>query len=105
MSSFDFMWFGYDGDEMFVAHAKKYSAAETVELCMQEFEYLFQDHKIAYEWEAKGMRRPTVADVHGAHCAFRFGVSSEFPNGCYTIVEDGERGSFPVWVIDFSELM
>ena len=33
MSKFDYMGFGYDGgsDDMFVAHAKKYSAAEAVE--------------------------------------------------------------------------
>lgn len=106
MSGFDFMGFGYDGgsDEMFVAHAKKHSAAETVELCMCEFDYLFQDHKTAYGREVKGLRKPTIADVKGAYCAFRFGISSEWPNGCYTFVEEKERGAFPVWVIDFSGL-
>lgn len=106
MSCFDFMGFGYDGgnDEMFVAHAKKYSVTETVELCKREFDYLFQDHKTAYGREVKGLRKPTIADVQNAHCAFRFGISAEWPDGCYTFVGAEENGAFPVRVIDLSKL-
>lgn len=106
MSAFDFMGFGYDGghDEMFVAHAKKYSAEETVEICKREFDYLFQDHRGAHGRKIEGLREPTQADVQDAHCAFRMGVMPEFPSGCYTIVGPQERGAFPVRVIDFSRL-
>lgn len=106
MSRFDYMGFGYDGgsNDMFVANAKKYSVAETLELCKREYDYLFQDHTTAYGREVKGLRKPTIADVKDAHCAFRFGVSSEWPDGCYTFVEPKASGAFPVWVIDFSEL-
>lgn len=106
MSKFEFMGFGYDGghDEMFVANAKKYSAAETVELCMREFDYLFQDHRTDYGREVNGLRKPNIADVQDAHCAFRFGVSPEWPDGCYTFVDESEHGAFPVRVIDFSKL-
>lgn len=106
MSNFDFMGFGHDGghDEMFVAHAKKYSAAETVELCKREFDYLFQDYREAYGRKVKGLRKPTTADVQDAHCAFRIGISPEWPDGCYTFVGPEEAGAFPVRVIDYSRL-
>lgn len=97
MSKFDFMGFGYDGgsDDMFVAHAKKHSAAETVELCKREYDYLFKSGEL---------REPTLADVQDAHCAFRFGVMEEWKEGCYTLVGEGEPGAFPVWVIDYGKL-
>ncbi|MCI8857505.1 MAG: hypothetical protein HFH26_13320 [Clostridiaceae bacterium] len=106
MSKFDFMGFGYDGGsaEMFVAHAKKHSTAETIELCVQEFEYLFQDHKSISGQKIKGLRKPAIADVQDAHCAFRFGVSPEWPDGCYTFVDEKAYGAFPVHVIDFARL-
>lgn len=107
MSSFDFMGFGYDGenDKMFVAHAKKYSAAETVDLCRREFDILFQDHQSAYGRQVKGLREPTVEDVQSAHCAFRLGIDREnWPDGCYTLVEPDAPGAFPVWVIDYCRL-
>lgn len=83
MSDFDFMGFGYDGghDEMFVAHAKKYSAEETVEICKREFDYLFQDHRGAHGRKIEGLREPTQADVQNAHCAFRMGVMQSFRAG------------------------
>lgn len=97
MSKFDYMGFGYDGgsDDMFVAHAKKYSAAEAVEICKQENDYLIEEREL---------REPTIADVQEAYCAFRFGVSEEWPDGCYTFVGKGEPGAFPVWVIDYGKL-
>ncbi len=100
MSRFDFMGFGYDGgrDEMFVAHAKKYTPEQTVELCTREYA-----HRFSQQWGTK-LREPTVNDVIESHCAFRFGVSSEWPDGCYTFVGQNEPGSFPVYVIDFKGL-
>lgn len=104
MSDFKFMSFGYDaGDhDMFVAHAKKYTATETVDLCKREFEYLFRNRRIAGK-EVKALREPTIHDVCNDYCAFRFGMYG-WPGGCYTFVSNKERGSFPVWVIDFSVL-
>jgi len=97
MSKFDFMAFSYDAgpDEMFVAHAGKYSTEETVELCKRECEYSLQRRKL---------REPTVNDVFDAWCGYRYGVSSEWPHGCYTFVGEKEIGAFPVHVIEFNQL-
>lgn len=105
MSKFDFMGFGYDGgnDEAFVAHAEKYSVAQTVELCKREFDYKFQNRSICGRG-IPALREPTAEDVQDAHCAFRFGISPEWPDGCYTFVGAKESGAFPVHVIDFSKL-
>lgn len=106
MSKFDFMAFGYSaGDsDMFVAHAKKYTPKETVALCKREYEYKFRNHTFWIGRPVAALREPTVDDVLEAHCAFRFGVSGEWPDGCYTLVGDNETGSFPVYVIDFDRL-
>lgn len=103
MSKFDFLGFGYDAgpDEMFVAHAGKYSAEETIALCKSEYSQKF------YGVEGRNydrLREPTIADVQDAHCAFRFGVSPEWPDGCYALVGPAENGAFPVHVIDFGKL-
>ena len=105
MEKFDFMGFGIEGryDEMFVACASKYTPAETIDLCMREFEYKFKP----LTWCGRtipALRAPSVDDVQSAYCAFRFGVSPEWPDGCYTLVGKGETGAFPVWVIDFTRL-
>lgn len=103
MSKFDFMGFGYDGgnDKMFVANANKYTAEQTVELCKTEYSYKFHG---AEGRNYDRLREPTIEDVQGAHCAFRLGVSPEWPDGCYTFVGSEESGAFPVRVIDFSRL-
>ena len=105
MSKFDFMGFGCNGgyDDMFVAHAKKYTAAQTVELCKREFEHKFKSRSI-YGREIPALREPTAEDVQDVHCAFRFGVDPAWPDGCYTLVGEGDAGAFPVHVIDFERL-
>jgi len=95
-SKFDTMGFCYDGcyDAMFVANANKHTAEETVEMCKKEYEYKFDE---------QGPRVPTIEDVESQYCAHRLGMD-EWPDGCYTIVEKGARGSFPVFVIYFDKL-
>lgn len=100
MSKFKFMGFGYGGgsDELFVAHARKYSREETVALCVQEYEDLFSGvYKSKY-------RKPTVEDVDDGYCAYRFGVFPDYDGGCYTFAEQHERGAFPVYIITFEDL-
>ncbi len=106
MSKFDFMAFGYSagGSDMFVTHAKKYTAEETVALCKTEYDCKFTGHR-QYGCDISPLRDPTIADIHLAYCAFRFGVSPEWPDGCYTFVNECATGSFPVNVIIFSELI
>ncbi|WMJ83389.1 hypothetical protein ACS3UN_09970 [Oscillospiraceae bacterium LTW-04] len=106
MSKFDFMTFGYDaGDEdMFVTHASKYTAEETVVLCKRECAYKFRDRTIFHNRILKALREPTVSDVQDMYCAFRFG-NPEWPDGCYALVGPTERGAFPVRVIDFGRLV
>lgn len=104
MSNFDFVSFGYNsGDnDMFVAHAKKYSVAETIELCKIECDYLFKDRVIRGK-VFKALKKPTTQNIHANYCAF-VPKNYDWPDGCYTLVSNSRRGSFPVWVINFSEL-
>lgn len=106
MSKFNYMTFGISaGDrDSFVAHAGKYTAEDTVRLCVAECEDLFMRERDCFNHPRKPLRIPTVDDVQPARCAFRHGLSSEFPEGAYTIVGDGAVGSFPVHVIDFDRL-
>lgn len=100
MNSFDFMGFGYDdgSDDMLVANANKYSAQDTVDICKEEYEHLFNP------CFGGAYKEPTIENVKNNYCAYRMGVSYIWPKGCYTLVEKPERGAFPVHVIYFSEL-
>ncbi len=96
MSKFDYGAFGYSAcaSDMFVAHAGKYSREETLGLCVEEYSHRFNED----------LRKPTILDVEMLYCAFRFGVSPEWPDGCYTLFGKYQRGAFPVHVIDFAKL-
>lgn len=87
-TKFDFMAFGYSrGDaDMFVAQAEKYTPQDTVDLLIREHEHRFLPNSYHPR-----LRKPTVADVQKARSAFRFGMC-EWPDGCYTLVGDGEVG-------------
>jgi len=101
MSKFDYGDFGDgDCDTEFVAHAKKYTKEEVIKL------FVIQD-----EWnmERYGLRKPTVADIredtvryYPIAPEFYFNVEKGEPT--YGFTTKGERGSFPVWVIDFDNL-
>ncbi len=102
MSKFDYMNFN-DGsyDIEFVAHAKKYTKLDAIELCMAENDWKFDSG-------CNPLRKPTVNDILERtvryypsvpdHCFF------DGEGGCYTYCNRNERGSFPVWVIEFAKL-
>lgn len=106
MSKFDYMGFSYAGgrDDAFVVHAKKYTQEQAINLCKREYGRFFcKTNKHRKPWEKK-FREPTINDINKASCAFRFGASVEYPEGCYTFVDDNANGAFPVYVILFSRL-
>ncbi len=97
MSKFDCMNFS-DGcrDIEFVSHAKKFSKRETIDLFMIENKNLFSE----------GYRKPTLEDVRERAVRY-YPVAPEgygFDGGCYSYCKPGEKGSFPVWVIEFEPL-
>jgi hypothetical protein len=97
MSKFDYMNFT-DGSWYieFVVHAKKFSKREAIDLFMIENENLFSE----------GYRKPTLEDV--MERAVRYYPIApgdcDFDGGCYSYCKSGEKGSFPVWVIEFEKL-
>ena len=98
MANFDIMTFSDGGwrDTSLVAHAKKYTKEQIVEECISEYGEMLDENQL---------RKPTVDDVKEGFVAFRFGVDSNaWPDGCYTFVQKGDPGSFPVWIIDFESL-
>jgi len=106
MTRFDYMGFGRDcgSDDMFVVHAGKYTPEQAVSICKSEYEHLFKETgEYRLPWQRR-LREPIIDDVLTAGCAFRFGVSPEWPDGCYTLVGINKRGAFPVHVIDFDRL-
>lgn len=98
MSKFDFMFFdaGHTFYDEFVAHAKKFTKEETLELLQFEgFEggvlagsdlSIYSENDIKKRFVKYYVRCPDW-------CAFKS------DGGCYTYCEEGARGSFPVWVI------
>jgi len=98
---FDYMIFN-DGsrDTEFVAHAKFMTKEEVISTFISELKY-----SIDFE----SMRKPTFEDIKEATVRYYprvpdfCGCDSE-SGGCYTYCKEGERGSFPVWVIEFEEL-
>lgn len=99
MRMFDHMTFGRTAgcDDMFVADAQRYTKLEAVEICKSNYSYLFSPES------KRALRYPTVDDVQDCGCAFRFG-NYAYPDGCYMLVGDDEKGAFPVHVIDFERL-
>lgn len=97
LSRFDYMNFT-DGswDFEFVAHAKKFSKIETLNLFMIENEHLFSE----------GCRKPTIDDVKEATVRW-YPIAPDdcdLEGGCYSYCKRNERGSFPVWIIEFEKL-
>lgn len=105
MSKFDYMNFNIDGWDMeFVAHAKKFSKSETIDLCIGENDWRF-DEKYC---NGKILRIPTIEDIKERTVRYYprvpEGCGLDVEGGCYTYCKREERGSFPVWVIVFEEL-
>lgn len=106
MSKFDYMNFS-DGnhDIEFVAHANKFTKEETVELCLQENDWRFDGEYC----NGNLLREPTIEDIKEDTVRY-YPTVPEFcgydgESGCYTYCNKGERGSFPVWVIEFETLI
>lgn len=106
MAKFDCYNFS-DGrnDIEFVAHAKKYTKEQVIDLCIAENDWRFDAR---YCDTVDPLRLPTINDVE---CRFvRYypgGLESCFANDggpTYSYCKAGQRGSFPVWVITFSKL-
>lgn len=100
MTRFEYMEFCYDNGPCieFVASADKYSAEETVRICIEERRDMF------YPPETALFRIPATTDIRRKYAAYRFGVSDVWPDGAYTLVEKGKRGAFPVRVIFYDDL-
>lgn len=100
MNNFDYMSFGYDTGyiDYFVANAKKYTPENVLGLCCLELSHLFL---VQFD---NTHRKPVLDDIETKYVAYRMGVDESWPNGCYTFVKKGSRGSFPVYVIDLSKL-
>ena len=97
MSKFDYFNFS-DGswDVEFVVHAKKFTKDEVLELFIVENKHLFNE----------GYRKPNVDDIVEKTVRW-YPIAPEgcdFEDGCYSYCKKGERGSFPVWTIEFEEL-
>ena len=93
MSKFDFMNFtDVSGNIDFVVHAKKFSKREAIDLFIEN---LFSE----------GYRKPTLEDVRErAVRYYRIAPGSCNYDGFYSYCKSGEKGSFPVWVIEFEPL-
>lgn len=101
MSKFDYMNFNIDGwDTELVVNAKKFSKEEAVVIFMIENAHILETAR----------RKPTIEDVTERTVRWYPRVpdwcsyDGDEDNGCYSYCRSGERGSFPVWVIEFELL-
>jgi hypothetical protein len=106
MAKFDYMNFGIGGwDTEFVANARKYTEEQTINLCVKENDWRFE---LDY-CNGKLLRMPTIADVKLRHVRWYvktpdFCEYDDDGRGCYSYCKAGERGCFPVWVVEFAKL-
>lgn len=89
MSKFSTMIFTGGNKEVFVAHAKKFNREQVVEAFRNE----------------TGIEDKTVEDIEEAYCKYYVSVPDwcgfEGDGGCYTFCNKDDRGSFPVYTIEF----
>lgn len=106
MSKFDYMNFGYGSghDTEFVAHAKKYTKEQTIELCIAENDWKFEPDYC----NGVLLRKPGISDIKQRFVRWyvRTPENCDYDKGegCYTYCKSNQRGSFPVWVITFKKL-
>jgi hypothetical protein len=106
MAKFDYMNFSIDGwDTEFVSHAKKYTKEQAIELCIAENDWRFKPEYC----NGRLLRVPTVDDVKTRHVRWYIRAPEscgydDSGRGCYTYCKAGEKGSFPVWVVEFAKL-
>src|SRR5690554_7236853 len=102
MSKFDYENFN-DGstDVEFVVHAKKYNKEQAIELLLAENDWRFNSKYCNGDL----LRVPTPKDVVRRNVRW-YPTAPEWcgydndGKGCYTYCAKGEKGSFPVWVIE-----
>ncbi|GAB6170585.1 hypothetical protein JCM15765_00630 [Paradesulfitobacterium aromaticivorans] len=107
MSKFDYMNFS-DGSRSteFVTNAKIFTKEQTIELCVSENDWRFEPEYC----DGNLLRKPNIEDVVQRYVRWYVkvpewcGYDDNNGGGCYTFCKEGERGSFPVWVIEFEEL-
>lgn len=94
------MNFQIDGyDYMYVAHANKFTKEQSIEQCMDENHWRFENEEL---------RIPCIDDVNKAHVKYFINppadCSSDLKGGVYSFCAKGDVGSFPVWIIAFAKL-
>jgi hypothetical protein len=102
MAKFDYMNFF---DIEFIAHAGKYTEEQAISLCIQENDWKFKPNYC----NGKLLRVPTICDVKLRYVRWYVKVPDfceydDNEGGCYMYCKAGERGNFPVWVIEFAKL-
>lgn len=100
MSKFDYMNFEGGEDTEFVAHAKKFTKEQIINICIAENDWKFEG-KYPY-------RKPMLSDIEEDRVKY-FVNKPEYcgldtVGGCYTFCGKDAKGSFPVWVIRFEKL-
>lgn len=102
MSAFNYMVFTGGSLDEFVAHAKKYTPEQTVELMKSEMSYMSFGHELS------DYRKPTIGDIEERWCRYYVKIPDwcgyDEEGGCYTYCSKGERGGFPVYVIKMESL-
>ena len=106
MSKFTAMNFNDGGtsDCEFVAKANLYTKAETIEECIAENDWRFEEKYCNGDL----LRRPTEEDVFMRYVKYFPRLPDycgyESTEGGYTYCNKEMRGCFPVWVIRFEDL-
>lgn len=92
MAKFEYTEFRGGTHDEFVVHAKKYSKEEAIEIMVEETAYdgIIELEAVQKQWCRYYVRVPDF-------CNYDDGEGG----GCYTYCNEGERGAFPVWVIEY----
>lgn len=91
MAKFDYMLFTGCSPTEFVVHANKYNKEQAIELAVKELSL---------------GSTPATDSVYERWCRYYIrtpdwcGYDGDSNSGCYTYCGKGERGAFPVWVIE-----
>lgn len=94
MANFDYMEFigGYSSEMVF--HASKFSEAEALSIARGELEEFEEADLVAVKRYVRYY--PKTPEW------LRYELGD---NGCYSYCKQGERGSFPVWVVRHKEVI
>ena len=79
----------------FTVNAKKYTKDEVLELYKTQGSF----------YDVEGFREPTLADIQERFVAHRTRYDDGEKKSGYILFDKKVRGSFPVWVINYDELL